>query len=113
MTYYKNKRLSTIEKAELYLAGKYEFPLLRYEPKNPSPIYADPKILRKLRQTTDSDLFLSERFPLFASQRTYELSQAVLNALADDEEPDSDEVLRQEGFYDSTDPRCCINRSRR
>lgn len=83
---------------------------------NQNQIYADPEILRKLRQGTRESFFVKpmQSFPLLESKRTYDLSQAVFDALEEfEDEPNPDEVLRQEGFYDSTDKRCCINRSRR
>jgi len=111
MTYKRDLNLSTIEIAELYLSGNYEFPLLqKNEP------YIDIKLLRKLKKGAGIDSFVkpASEFTLFASQKTHNLSQAILETLEElEDEPNPDEILRQEGFYDSTDKRCCINRSRR
>ena len=121
MTYKRNTNLSTFEIAEIYLSGQYQFPLLMPEPKNtsPAPTYADSRVLRKLKEGIKESLFVkpSYDFPLFASEKTHRLSQAALDALGKpgelEDEPSPDEVLRQEGFYDSTDKRCCINRAKR
>ncbi|VVB78334.1 Uncharacterised protein [uncultured archaeon] len=93
------RELSTIEIASLYLNGDYEFPLLKEQ------TYADLRILRRLN-TSDENLFLREK-------SFSQLKSEALELLSDIEEPDSDEILRQMGFCDSTDKRCCINRKTR
>ncbi len=107
MPYNQNPRPSVFEIAELYLRREYEFPLLR------NPDYADLKISRNLRRGFQPELFgQQETF----RPRTERLSRAILDVFDDTEdveEPNTDEVLRQEGFYDSNDPRCCINKARR
>ncbi len=56
----------------------------------------------------------SEDFLLMPLEKLERFDRAVLNLEFDleIEEPDSDEVLRQKGFYDSNDPRNCMNRKR-
>lgn len=71
--------------------------------------YANPRILRKLRKGAEERLFVK---PSTASNINLSIS-SLDEALKDTEESDSDEILKQEGFYDSTDKRSCINRSRR
>ena len=61
----------------------------------------------------DSD-FAEDDFGLFLPEQLESIERAILDLGSPYEIPsNSDELLRQNGFYDSTDPRSCINKKRR
>jgi len=54
-----------------------------------------------------------KQIPLIDYKTSWDSYTPELDFLNESEQPNTDDILRELGFYDSTDKRSCINRKRR
>jgi len=74
-------------------------------------LYDDPSKRREItKMLQEPDLgFGCRNNPPTSQVRRYE---RAINQIEEPEEPNPDDLLRQQDFYDSTDTRSCINRKK-
>ncbi len=81
------------------------------QPENKS-LLKDPRLLRRLYEGLDADVIIGEDEQLMHIKKLTRYEQTVPDSLQEGE-PDPDEVLRDLGLPDSTDPRSCIRKKTR
>ena len=70
------------------------------------------RLIESRRAIQEALLIPDESEKLLPPEKIAKYTQRVME-MDDIDETNSDEILRQAGFYDSTDPRSCINRKKR
>lgn len=71
------------------------------------------KKLIKAKRIIQKSLFVEDPSENLLPSEKIERYSRQVREMDDIDEANPDEVLRQSGFYDSSDKRCCINRKKR